>query len=79
MKKIPLLMHPIALDYSSDTVLNFLYFVSEDGILTGQMELPKSSDYQTWDLGRLSDGTLVVVQNILNHGETDAMLVTVEP
>ena len=71
-------MHPIVPDYSSDTVQDLLYFVSGDGIQTGQMELPKSSDYQAWDLGRLSDGTLVVMQNILNNGETDAMLVTVE-
>ena len=78
MKKIPLLMHPIALDYSSDVVQNGLYFVSDDGTLTGQMEIPKSSDYQAWDLGRLSDGTLVVMQNILNLGEKDTMLVTVE-
>lgn len=74
-----LLMHPIVPDYSSDAVQNLLYFVSGDGILTGRMELPKSSDYQAWDLGRLSDGTVVVMQNILNHGETDAMLVTVKP
>ena len=74
-----ILMYPIVPDYSSDTVQNLLYFVSEDGTVTGQVELPKSSDYQAWDLGRLSDGTLVVMQNILNNGETDAMLVTVEP
>lgn len=74
-----ILMHPIVPDYSSDTVQNLLYFVSEDGTVTGQVELPKSSDYQAWDLGSLSDGTLVVMQNILNNGETDAMLVTVEP
>lgn len=74
-----ILMHPIVPDYSSDTVQNLLYFVSEDGTVTGQMELPKSSDYQAWDLGSLSDGTLVVMQNIRNNGETDAMLVTVEP
>ena len=46
MKKIPLLMHPIVPDYSSDTVQDLLYFVNGDGIQTGQMELPKSSDYQ---------------------------------
>ena len=45
MKKIPLLMHPIALDYSSDVVQNGLYFVSDDGTQTGQMERSKSSDY----------------------------------
>ena len=69
-----ILMHPIVPDYSSDTVQNLLYFVSEDGTVTGQVELPKSSDYQAWDLGRLSDETLVVMQNIQNNGETDAML-----
>ena len=69
-----LLMHPIVPDYSSDVVQNLLYFVSNDGRVTGQMEPPKSSDYQAWDLGKLSDGTLIVMQNILNHGETDAML-----
>ena len=74
-----LLMHPLVPDYSSDVVQNRLYYVSDDGVVTGQMELPKSSDYQAWDLGRLSDGTLVVMQNILNNGETDAMLVTVKP
>ena len=69
-----ILMYPIVPDYSSDTVQNLLYFVSEDGTVTGQVELPKSSDYQAWDLGRLSDETLVVMQNIQNNGETDAML-----
>ena len=69
-----LLMHPIVPDYSSDTVQNLLCFVSNAGTVTGQVELPKSSDYQAWDLGRLSDGTLIVMQNIQNNGETDAML-----
>ena len=69
-----LLMHPIVPDYSSDTVQNLLYFVSEDGMVTDQVKLPKSSDYQAWDLRRLNDGTLVVMQNIQNNGETDAML-----
>ena len=73
-----LLMHPIVPDYSSDVVQNLLYFVSDDGIMTSQMELPQSADYQAWDLGRLSDGTLVAMQNILNNGETDVMLTIME-
>lgn len=73
-----LLMHPIVPNYSSDVVQNLLYFVSDDGIMTSQMELPQSADYQAWDLGRLSDGTLVAMQNILNNGETDAMLTVME-
>ena len=42
------------------------------------MELPDCCLYRAWDIGALRDGTLIVVQNIINHGETDAMMIVVD-
>lgn len=62
-------------DYGAETIVNRLFLVDEARGTTESAALPACYPYRAWDVGALSDGTPVVVQNIINRGEIDAMMI----
>lgn len=65
-------------DYADEKVKSRLFLLDEEQRMEESVELPDCCSYRAWDIGALRDGTLIVVQNIINHGETDAMMIVVD-
>lgn len=65
-------------DYANEKVKSRLFLLDEEQQVKKSVELPDCCSYRAWDIGALRDGTLIVVQNIINHEETDAMMIVVD-